>query len=402
MRGFVAAAVTAGVLGLGFWACGDSASTAQATTAHAVFTPIIGSILGGETAPVAASDGRHYVVYELLLTNAKRIPAELLRLEILDQDSGRVLQTLEGDSLVGVLRNLNVDPVDDAALASSESRLALISLGFDSAEDAPDHIVHHLNALAAANPGSREPTPVQYDLASLDVSRHTPPVLESPLKGEGWLAINGCCDGTGAHRGAIQTVNGKLWDSQRFAIDWMRVDDQRRIFAGDPKSVDSYAGYGAPVYAAADGTVVSVLDGLDDQVPGQLPDPTTITLETVDGNHVVLDHGGGVYTFYAHFQKGSVMVGLGEQVSAGQQLALLGNSGNTSAPHLHFHAMTGVVPLGSDGIPFVNPSFTTTQRIDDDEFDAALFDGAPLPPPSGAPQGHEDQLPLNFEVVTFP
>jgi len=292
--------------------------------------------------------------------------------------------------------------VDDASLASSESRLVLVSLGFDSPDDAPSRLIHHLSALAASNPGSREPSPVQYDLASLDVSRHTPPRFESPLRGEGWIAINGCCDETGAHRGAIQTVNGELWDSQRFVIDWMRVDSERRIFSGDPKNVDSYAGYGAPVYAAAAGTVLSVLDGLPDQVPGQLPDPNTITLETVDGNHVVLDHGGGVYTFYAHFQKGSVMVGIGERVRAGQRLALLGNSGNTSAPHLHFHAMTGPIPLDSDGIPFVNGSFTTTQRIDDDEFAAALFDGASLPTPSAPPRNHQDQLPLSFEVVTFP
>lgn len=397
----VLVAVLAAVAGTGFWGCGAPASAASASSPPA-FTPIIGSVLGGETAPVEGSDGRHYVVYELLLTNAKRVPAELIRLEIRDQDTDRVVDALEGDRLVAALRNLNVDPVDDASLASSESRVVLLSLGFDSAREAPSRIRHHLSARAAANPGAREPSLVEYDLAPLDVSRRTPPLLQSPLRGAGWVAINGCCDGTGAHRGAIQTVNGALWDSQRFAIDWMRVDDERRLFAGDPKDVESYPGYGAPVHAAAAGTVVRVLDGLDDQVPGRLPDPRTITLETVDGNHVVLDHGNGVYTFYAHFQKGSVRVELGEQVRAGQPLALLGNSGNTSAPHLHFQAMTGPAPLGSDGIPFVNDSFAQTQRIDEDEFDAALFEGAALPAPSKAPVRHEHQLPLNFDVVTFP
>ncbi len=401
MRALVAVLTAVAVSGTGFWAGWSPASVAQASPPPA-FTPIVGSVLGGETAPVEGSDGRHYVVYELLLTNAKRVPAELLRLEIRDQDTDRVVETLEGDRLVAALRNLNVDPVDDASLASSESRVVLLSLGFDSARDAPSRIRHHLSARAASNPGARMPSLVEYDLAPLDVSRRTAPLLQSPLRGAGWIAINGCCDGTGAHRGAIQTVNGALWDSQRFAIDWMRVDDERRLFAGDPEDVESYSGYGAPVYAAAAGTVVRVLDGLDDQVPGRLPDPRTITLETVDGNHVVLDHGNGVYTFYAHFQKGSVGVGLGEQVHAGQPLGLLGNSGNTSAPHLHFQAMTGPIPLGSDGIPFVNDAFTTTQRIDDDEFDAALFEGVALPTSSGTSERHEHQLPLNFDVVTFP
>lgn len=402
MRGSWAAVGAVVWVGLGLGWCSASVHAAQRQAAGAVFTPIIASVLGGETAPVPAADGRHYVVYELLLTNAKRIPAEILRIEIKDRDSGRVLKTLEGESLVAALHNLNVDSVDNAAIGSSESRVALITLGFDSADDAPARIIHHLSALAASNPGSREPTPVEYDVALLDVSRRTPPNFASPLKGAGWLAVNGCCQGGGAHRGSIQTVNGALWDAQRFAIDWMRVDDERRLFVGDQKDVKSYPGYGAPVYAAAEGTVVQVLDGLEDQVPGRLPDPTTITLDTVDGNHVVLDHGGGVFTFYAHFQKDSVLVALGDRVREGQQLALLGNSGNTSAPHLHFQATTGTVPLGSDGIPFVNASFTTTQRIDDDEFDAALFDGAALPAPTAEPREHTDQLPLDFQVITFP
>jgi len=389
-------------LALGLGSSGDGASLARAATSSEVFTPIVGSVLGGETAAVRGSDGRYYVVYELLLTNAKRVPAELQRIEVTNQDTGAVVRTLEGETLVAALHDLNVDRVPDAALASSESRLVLITLDFGSADDAPARLTHRLLALAASSPGAREPTPVQYDFAPLDVSRRTPPVLRSPLRGPGWLAINGCCEGTGAHRGAIQTVNGKLWDAQRFAIDWMRVDDAGRLFEGSRFELEDYAGYGAPVYAAADGRVVRVFDGLDDQTPGTLPDPTTITLATVDGNHVVLDHGGGVYTFYAHFQKGSVQVGLGDRVKAGQQLALLGNTGNTSAPHMHFQVMTGPVPLGSDGIPFVNESFTTLQTVDDEELDAALFDGAPLPTPSGAPQSRTEELPLDLTLNVFP
>lgn len=400
MRGVVAAAILAVFCGWGLGA--RYAGAASAPSSDGVFTPIIGSVLGGETAPVAASDGRHYVVYELLLTNAKRISAELVRIEIADRDSGRVVKTLEGDPLVEVLRNLNVDPVENASLASSESRIALITLGFDDADDTPARLVHRLDALAAASPGAREAAPVRYEIAPLDVSRRTPPVLQSPLKGEGWLAVNGCCDGGGAHRAAIQTVNGALWDAQRFAIDWVRVDDERRLFVGDPKEVENYPGYGVPVYAAADGTVVQALDGLDDQVPGQLPDPKSITLDTVDGNNVVLDHGGGVYTFYAHFQKGSVMVEVGERVRAGQQLALLGNTGNTSAPHLHFQATTGRVPLGSDGIPFVYDAFTTVQRISEDDLDAALAEGTPLPLPTKQSRDHVDQIPMDLDVITFP
>src|SRR3712207_8545465 len=52
--------------------------------------------------------------------------------------------------------------------------------------------------------------------------------------------------------------------------------------------------------------------------------------------------------FYAHLQRGSVEVEVGDEVQAGDQLGLLGNTGNSSAPHLHFHVMAGPSPVGSD------------------------------------------------------
>ena len=64
----------------------------------------------------------------------------------------------------------------------------------------------------------------------------------------------------------------------------------------------------------ADGVVVASLDDLEDQVPGELPDPSTINLENVDGNYVVIDHGDGLYSFYAHFQSGNVEVEVGDEV----------------------------------------------------------------------------------------
>ena len=62
-----------------------------------------------------------------------------------------------------------------------------------------------------------------------------------------------------------------------------------------------------------------------------------ITLETVGGNNVIMEIGDGLYAFYAHLQPGSLRVKVGDKVRRGQVLGLLGNSGNSSEPHLHFH-----------------------------------------------------------------
>ena len=105
--------------------------------------------------------------------------------------------------------------------------------------------------------------------------------------------------------------------------------------------------------------------------PELCPIPKTITLENVDGNHVVLDLGDGVFAFYAHLQKASVRVAPGDRVKRGQVLGKLGNTGNTSAPHLHFHLMEGPSVLGSNGIPYHVDSFAITGQVSGAEFAAA-------------------------------
>ena len=64
-----------------------------------------------------------------------------------------------------------------------------------------------------------------------------------------------------------------------------------------------------------------------------------------------------VFAFYAHLQPKGIRVKVGDKVRRGQVLALLGNSGNSDAPHLHFHVTDGNSPLGAEGLPYVIESF---------------------------------------------
>ncbi|HZA21424.1 MAG TPA: M23 family metallopeptidase, partial [Dehalococcoidia bacterium] len=75
-----------------------------------------------------------------------------------------------------------------------------------------------------------------------------------------------------------------------------------------------------------------------------------------------LDLGGGNYALYAHFQPGSIRVKEGDRVKQGDVLALVGSSGNSLAPHLHFHVMDGPLSLASNGVPYIVDSFTVTGR----------------------------------------
>jgi murein DD-endopeptidase MepM/ murein hydrolase activator NlpD len=123
-------------------------------------------------------------------------------------------------------------------------------------------------------------------------------------------------------------------------------------YKGEAKDNRNYYCYGAEALAAAAATVVEVKDGIGENTPGEASHAVEITPETVAGNHVNLDLGRGVFAMYAHFQPGSIRVKVGDKVSRGQVLGLVGNSGNSSEPHLHFQLMDRNSPLDSEGLPY--------------------------------------------------
>ena len=146
----------------------------------------------------------------------------------------------------------------------------------------------------------------------------------------------------------------------------------------------SYFNYGQPLLAVAAGTVITAVDGLPDQIPNE--NRPVDDLAKADGNHVILRLGPGVYAGYAHLQPGSVRVRRGQRVRPGQVLGLLGNSGNTSGPHLHFQLMTRPSLLDSDGLPFVVDRFRLDGHVPSlDQLIETDRDGTAVPiEPAGA------------------
>ena len=85
--------------------------------------------------------------------------------------------------------------------------------------------------------------------------------------------------------------------------------------------------------------------------------PLQITLDNVAGNYVIVDSDDGKYSFYGHLQPGSLRVDPSAEVRRGDVLGLLGNSGNSTEPHLHFHIGGADSSLGAEGLPYVFDSF---------------------------------------------
>jgi murein DD-endopeptidase MepM/ murein hydrolase activator NlpD len=132
---------------------------------------------------------------------------------------------------------------------------------------------------------------------------------------------------------------------QRWAYD-LHFANEGRAFRNDGSRLDDYYGYGQPVLAPADGLVRTVHDGDADGPIGQW------SFLRAAGNHVVLEVAPGEYLFIAHLQPGSILVVPGDRVRAGQAIGRVGNSGNSSDPHVHLHLQNSLMPYVAEGIPF--------------------------------------------------
>ncbi len=160
-----------------------------------------------------------------------------------------------------------------------------------------------------------------------------------------------------AHGGSNAGVNAYLrtldpeeerfipWRGQSRALDIFTISPWgSHMDAWWPADPARYKTFGTPVLAPCDGTVALVVDSLPDMQVPQM-DPVNLA-----GNFVAIDCGG-FYLVLAHLRQGGVWVREGDVVETGDELGEIGNSGNSSEPHLHIHAQRGLpenAPLGGE------------------------------------------------------
>lgn len=132
---------------------------------------------------------------------------------------------------------------------------------------------------------------------------------------------------------------------QRWAYD-LAVTKDGSSFHGGGGSLGDYYSYGVPVLAPAAGTVYATSDGDPDMPIGILGGG-----KDACGNQVVLEVAPNQFLFLCHLQAGSIAVKKGDRVKASQMLGRIGNSGNTSEPHLHMHLQDGPKLHLGEGIP---------------------------------------------------
>lgn len=354
--------------------------------------------------PVAAEDGRVYLVYRLFVTSWLDVDLRFRSVEVLDAGTGAVLVAYDSAALADPRRQRTTlfipDSLDAAARRTLPAgRTATVAVGISLApgDAVPGALRHRITfdsipglrmitdggSLEAALAATSEPLPVD---------RRPPPVLSPPLRGGAWRCNNGLALSNG-HAALYPFRDSRLRVPQRFGCDFSRVDSGGNVLPSpfpDEITNEMFYGYGADVLAVADGVIVSVRDGIPDNVPradGRNVMPVPLTNETISGNWLALDVGGGRYAFYAHLIPGSIRVRAGQRVRRGEVLGRLGNSGNSVGPHLHFHVGDAPTLNGGEGQPYV---FSRYQVL-----------GRGKPASDQPPSEQQGSLPLDGAVLSF-
>ena len=188
-----------------------------------------------------------------------------------------------------------------------------------------------LALLTGCTTGKPELAPSDY------LNYKTKAYLLFPVKGESFIAAGGRTIEQNHHASEID---------QRYALDIVALEPGSKIPSaqdiktgnfithnGYPKINESYYIFGRNIISPANGIVVGTFDGVPDAIPSE----SHYDFITPAGNHVVIDHGNNEYSMFAHLQNGSVAVKNGEDIMAGHLIGRVGNSGNSTEPHLHFH-----------------------------------------------------------------
>jgi murein DD-endopeptidase len=332
------------------------------------------------------ANGKWHLAYELHIANFGRWDCSLTRLEVVSADAAhKPLANFADAGVVSIIAHPGLDAPANATIVPGGFVVAYLWLDFDRREDIPPALVARISMKIGDYPEG-----LRIDAPQVAVDRDPVAVIAPPLRGDAWVAANGPSNSS-HHRRAGLTIDGRYYIAQRFAIDWVELYPDGKTFRGDAGDNKNYRAYGAEIHSVADGIVTEIKDGIPQNAPGADSRAVPMTLETLGGNHVVVNIGSGRFAFYAHMQPGSLRVKLGDKVRAGDVLGLVGNSGNSTEPHLHFHICNANSPLACEGLPYAFASFETE-----------AWDDKPAPHrTSAAPSPHRMEIPLEDDVVRF-
>ena len=358
-----------------------SAQTRMSAPRFALRVPTPPTVANGQTGA--------FLVYELHLTNFVAQQWTVQKVEVLSGiPNPRVLQTLEERELgPAIVRPGTTIPADQRRVFAGGA-WGVVAMWVPVDRGAPPASLSHRVTFtidAASGAAARE---LQGGETSV---RREMVTIGPPLRGGPWRAAG--FTNTSPHRRAMFGYGGDATINARFAIDYVKVGDDDRPFTGERTRNENWHGYGQDVLAVADARVAALQDGVADNTFSGPSGPPE--LDAIRGNHIILEIGPRLYATYAHLKPGSLRVATGQRVTRGQVIGLVGNTGASGAPHLHFQ-LSEAPDVTSDGVPYVHGAFDVVGRCQ--QTGQALADQTCAHVPS---EIHRDEIPLNGMLVHF-
>jgi hypothetical protein len=308
--------------------------------------------------PVKLAD-HQVLAYELHITNFDIVPLTLKRLEVFaGNDKSEALKIISDDALLAVMDSVGSEMAGMGSSSQSKDTRTIppgkravvflwVELGLNT------KIPASLNHRMVFMTGQPEQVATLENFQVL-VSHDSVPLLRPPFDGGVWDAGNGVSNDS-THRRSLVAIDGHVHAPERFAIDWVKVGPNGDSHDGTARN-ENWWGYGEPVHSVADGEVTQVIDGIPENAPRALPEH--VTLDNIAGNYVTIRIANNRYATYAHLQPGSIPVRVHDHIIQGAVIGRLGNSGNSTAAHLHFQLTDEDSVQQSEGVPFIFAKFT--------------------------------------------
>jgi hypothetical protein len=286
--------------------------------------------------------------FHLMVETAPGDALEPIAMDVVHLSRGQVLET---------------EALGQAAVAALRAGTLTRSVGIDG-ETLPQPVQWQAFRIRASRPVALETDEARIEMRLRDAAANVVragtriPIstyaqktsLVFPFRGRGFISNAQANDGGHPNR------------SGQFALDALGVDESYAPVSSLEDVNSAYTGWGRELVAPAAGTVVRVRADRPDQPVPNVSDPAFFAPEFPTGgdmgNHVVIDHRAGEFSLLAHMMAGSVLVSQGERVSQGQPVGRLGNSGDTSGPHVHYQLQSGPGWTSADALPctFTNVS----------------------------------------------
>jgi hypothetical protein len=338
-----------------------------------------------------ATEGRLRLFYELLLSSASGPTPRPSQVLVRDAADGHELASFSGETLSARLMPWAPDRAAQSGvrLPAGETTVVYIELTL-APKDLPRVIRHEIRY---DSPDQRAPRKVTG--GQVTIKMPVAAAIHPPLRGGPWAAVFHP-DWQRGHRRVPYAAQGRIGIPGRFAVDWVKLDDQGRMASGDSDIVSNAYAYAEDVLAVADAVVVATRNDFPESE--RLSASPRYRMEDASGNFVVLDIGDGRYAFYEHLRPGSIRVKPGQRIRRGDEIAQIGFSGSGNWPHLHFHIADAPSPLGAEGLPFALSRFRSLGSYDDI---AALGKARWSVRPNETAAWREKERPADNAVVWF-